>query len=440
MTFFERISEAAANAAHHSGSSRASHGNRVSVRRTARRRTIGAASLIVGMVAAAGAATTFGVAAPTGPGTGPWQGDDGVIRQGEQIFASWSAYFLGPDGISRRTCGHMTRPGAVTAESALDSPADCTFTFTNPAADYDPSLGVFRVPVVVHVIRNSSGTQGNVPMSRVLSQIEILNEDFRALPGTPGAGGTDVGIEFFLATEDPSGNPTDGVTYSNNTQWYNDGGAYWNTLAWDTNRYLNIYTNTAGGDLGYVPDLPQGGIAGQNSDRVVVLWEAFGRNAPIGAPFNQGRTATHEVGHYFGLEHTFFNGCGSLAACNSTGDLICDTNRQSFPTTGCGGSSCGSLNPFDNFMDYSDDTCMERFTPEQARRMRCSLVHYRPQLSEIETECAADVDGSGAVDFGDIVSVLSAFGPCPGCTADVDASGSVDFTDLVTVLSAWGPC
>ena len=83
--------------------------------------------------------------------------------------------------------------------------------------------------------------------------------------------------------------------------WYNDGGGYYFTLAWDTNRYLNIYTNTAGGALGYVPNLPQSGIAGDPADRVVINWLSFGRGSAGGQPYNWCRTCTHEVGHYLGL-------------------------------------------------------------------------------------------------------------------------------------------
>jgi len=217
-------------------------------------------------------------------------------------------------------------------------------------------------------------------ISQVESGIRILNEDFLAMSDTNGANGTDCQIEFYLAETDPSGNPTNGITYSNNTNWYNDGGSYYNSLAWDTNRYLNIYTNTASGALGYVPWLPQEGSVGSSADRVVVLWESFGDNAPIGAPFNKGRTLTHEVGHYLGLHHTFNGGCGG-GNCASSGDLICDTAPQSEPTYGCNGSSCSGTAPDDNYMDYSDDLCMEQFTPNQSRRMRCTIVHYRPDIA-----------------------------------------------------------
>jgi hypothetical protein len=315
----------------------------------------------------------------------------------------------------------------------LDSPTDCSYTRTNPDAAYDPGVGVFRIPVVVHVIQRTDGT-GFIPDARVRSQIDILNEDFRALAGTLGAPGTDTGIEFYLATVDPDGNPTDGITNSTNNTWYNDSGRYWETLAWDTNRYLNIYTNSADGYLGYVPDLPQGGIAGDDADRVVVLHEAFGRDAPL-RPFDLGRTATHEVGHYLGLYHTFDGGCGSTSTCNTSGDLICDTNRQDQPTWGCpsSASSCGGPAPFDNYMDYSDDRCMDRFTPIQARRMRCSMEFYRPNLYSTGSAGCSPADLAeplGELNVFDFLEFQNHFGTADPA-ADIDGDGELTLFDFL---------
>jgi len=262
------------------------------------------------------------------------------------------------------------------------SPGDCDYSSTNPAGQYAPTF-VYRVPVVFHVIQSTSGT-GFLSAARVQSQIDILNEDFRAQAGTPGAGGFDSMIEFYLATTDPQGNPSTGITYTTNNTWFNDRqtSSYTAALAWDTNRYMNVYTNSGGGALGYVPNLPQAGIVGQASDRVVIAWDTVGRNAPA-APFNQGRTLTHEAGHYLGLFHTFDGGCGSASACYTSGDLICDTNPESQPRYGCPSSptSCGTPDPYRNYMDYTNDTCMTGFTSEQARRMRCTLQFWRPQLA-----------------------------------------------------------
>ena len=268
--------------------------------------------------------------------------------------------------------------------AGLLPPSDCSANSTNPTGAYSPAnLDEIVIPVVFHVIRDNNGS-GNVPNSRVISQVEIFNEDFGALAGTPGAPGVDTKIRFALATTDPQGQASTGILRYDNSTWFNDGGSYWNSIAWDPDVYLNIYTlgapSGSSNILGYVPFFPQNGPVGSASDRVVLLNGTVGRNAPL-APYNQGRTGTHEVGHYLGLYHTFQNGCGG-SNCYASGDRICDTNAESQPEYNCpnNSSSCGSTDPVRNYMNYSTDTCMNNFTEEQARRMRCTLEFYRPDL------------------------------------------------------------
>jgi pregnancy-associated plasma protein-A len=304
-----------------------------------------------------------------------------VISVAGQSFTSWQAYTSSP--LFRRLglrCGTPSTGSVV----ELFPASDCTLSSTTIRPEYEPAgHTLYRIPVVVHILMSTSG-QGAISDAMVDSQIDVLNEDFQALAGTLGEDGNDARIEFFLATHDPAGNPTTGITRSTNNTWFADSGNYYDTLNWDADQYLNIYTNQASGALGYVPGLPQGGLVGLNHDRVVVLWSAFGRNAPIGPPFHLGRTATHEVGHYLGLNHTFNGGCSSPSACYTTGDLICDTNPEGGPVFGCPGASnsCGLPDPYHNYMDYSDDDCYEEFTPEQNNRMRCTLANWRIDLHE----------------------------------------------------------
>ena len=254
------------------------------------------------------------------------------------------------------------------------STSDCNSSNTTAAAQYEPNGGThYVIPVVVHVLQRKNNA-GAVSDSLINSQIDVLNEDFQALAGSLGAPGTDVNISFVLA----------GVTRSKNNSWYNDSGTYYNSLAWDTTKYLNIYTNLAGGNLGYAYVPSSGGVVGNSWDRVVIYWRAFGRNAPIGPPYNQGRTLTHEVGHYLGLYHTFDGGCASASGCANNGDLICDTNPESGPmgSGSCSRTTCSSSDPVDNYMDYSDDICMDRFTPIQANRMRCTIENFRVDLPQ----------------------------------------------------------
>ena len=304
-----------------------------------------------------------------------------------------------------------------------ESPSDCSYNSTSILSQYDPTF-VYEIPVVFHIIQHGNGN-GNISNAQVQSQIDVLNEDFGAIGGSNGAGGYNTMIQFKLAEFDPSGNPTNGITRTTNNTWYNDGGSYWNSLAWDTNRYLNIYSNSASGALGYVPSLPQGGgLVGTNSDRVVLLWSSVGKNAPL-FPYHQGRTGTHEVGHYLGLFHTFDFGCGTSSApgCNTSGDRVCDTNSESGPVFGCPGSSnsCGSSDPYNNYMDYSDDLCMTGFTPNQSNRMRCTLENWRPNLA---SACAVLADEQFR-NSGSNPSVYSANAPVNGATLSLAVDLSV---------------
>lgn len=365
----------------------------------------------------------------------PWQNNDGTVVWQNQTYRDWAEFRAKVDPKFWR-CGSSFPEDAADAAGGdggvAASTADCANNLTNPLPEYDPSAGDICIPVVVHVIRNTAGTLGNLSTARVINQINRLNSDYA---GAGIAGAVNTRIKFYLATVDPAGNPTNGIKYYNNDTWYNDGGNYWTTIAWNPQKYLNIYTNTAGGNLGYVPALPSSGtIVGTTADRVVVYWEAFGDN-PAYAPYNLGRSAVHEVGHYLGLYHTFQNGCGTTS-CYTTGDRICDTNREQSAHFGCAPqSTCNDgADPIDNFMDYSDDPCMVRFTAEQAKRMRCTLKTWRILLP---TPCAVvgDVNGDGFVNGNDLAILLGNWGGSGA--GDVTGNGLVNGDDLAIVLSAW---
>jgi len=297
---------------------------------------------------------------------------DGTIfaadRNGTYFFSGYQDYFR-----SSFFADHGMRCGTdrIPLPLALGSPSDCNSSNTNPAAQYDPNGGVdYIIPVVFHILRRTNGT-ADVSDALLATQIDVLNEDFGAFGG--GAPGVNTRIQFVMA----------GVTRSNNDTWYNDGGSYYNTLAWDTNNYLNIYTNNAGGNLGYAFVPSGGGVVGNNFDRVVLLWSTVGRPGPYGSPYDLGRTGTHEVGHYLGLYHTFQGGCSSPTGCHNNGDLICDTNPESSPNfSPCTRTTCSSPDPTHNYLDYSDDLCMNQFTTEQAFRMRCTLENFRVDLAD----------------------------------------------------------
>lgn len=227
------------------------------------------------------------------------------------------------------------------------------------------------IPTVVHVVYRTSSE--NISMSQIQSQIEVLNLDFQRLNSDtnniwPQAGNPR--IEFCLASVDPQGNATDGVTRTQTTRTSfnsndkvkksNSGGQD----PWPTDFYLNIWVcNLGGGLLGYA-QFPGGPAA---TDGVVIDYEAFGTTGTADAPFDMGRSTTHEVGHYLNLHHIWgdYSGCGS-------DDGVSDTPAASGPHYGCqiGASSCGSTDMVQNYMDYSDDACMNLFTTNQNSRMR----------------------------------------------------------------------
>jgi hypothetical protein len=230
---------------------------------------------------------------------------------------------------------------------------------------------VVRIPVVVHVLYRTSTE--NISDAQIQSQITVLNKDFRRTNTdrtTQWSQAADSEIEFCLATRDPNGNATTGITRTATTvtsfstndamKYSNQGGK----SAWPTDKYLNIWVcNLGGGILGYA-QFPGGGYYA--TDGVVIGHNYFGTTGTATAPFNKGRTATHEVGHWLNLRHIWGDGpCG-------TDDFVSDTPESDAANYGCatGHVSCGSVDMVQNYMDYSDDACMNLFTLGQKNRMQ----------------------------------------------------------------------
>ncbi len=228
---------------------------------------------------------------------------------------------------------------------------------------------IVTIPVVVHVVWKANIE--NISDAQIMSQLDVLNDDFRATNSDatndwPQA--ADSEIEFCLATVDPDGNPTSGIqrrktnkrSFGTNdaVKSYSSGGLD----AWPADDYLNIWVcNISGGILGYA-QFPGGPDA---TDGVVNDYAYFGTIGTATAPFDLGRTATHEVGHWLNLRHIWGDG-----GC-SVDDFVDDTPLSDGANYGCatGHISCGSLDMVENYMDYSDDACMNLFTSGQSDRM-----------------------------------------------------------------------
>lgn len=279
---------------------------------------------------------------------------------------------------------------------------------------------VVTIPVVFHVLY-ANGTQ-NISDAQIMSQLQILNDDFRRLNNDADntwSQAADSEVEFCLATNDPQGSPTDGILRvstsvssfgtSDNVKFSNSGGSD----AWPAGSYLNFWVcNVGGGILGYA-QFPGGSAS---TDGVVCDYRYVGNVGTATAPFDMGRTATHEVGHWLNLYHIWGDG-----NCNQD-DQVADTPNSDAANFGCatGHQSCSSTDMVQNYMDYSDDACMNLFTSGQKSRMQALVAPggFRASLATSDGCAPACTTGCGCTDS-------------TACNYDSDATeddGSCDFS------------
>jgi hypothetical protein len=283
---------------------------------------------------------------------------------GPSLQTSWLCNSATYSSFSSLT--KLASPGLTVGRGGqLREPADDQTLDTGQSTRaYDPNFAV-TVPVWVHVV-SPDGTIGWVSQALIDDQIAVLDNTFGG-----GEGGVDTGFDFTLA----------GVTRTVNADWYfaNPGGkerAMKRALHVPGDNVLNMYLTTAGDYLGwaYLPKIVTQG----NSflDGVVIDWESLrGASDKYRDRYDQGETATHEVGHWLNMEHTFYRGC------NGRGDYVDDTPYEATPTSGCpeGKDTCPApgTDPIHNYMDYSYDQCYTEFTAGQAARMQDAWLTFR---------------------------------------------------------------
>jgi len=321
---------------------------------------------------------------------------------------------------------------------------------------------IITIPVVVHVIYKNSSQ--NISDAQIFSQIDILNEDFRmnnsdasSVPSAFAGAAADCEIEFCLAVRDPNGNVTTGITRTYTTtssfsgytsmKYSSTGGQD----AWNTSDYLNIWVcNLASGLLGFAT-FPGGN---SSTDGVVCDYAYFGNTGTATSPYDLGRTATHEVGHWLNLYHIWGDSyCGN--------DYVSDTPKHEESNYGCPSyphaSSCSGTGSsgemFMNYMDYTNDACMFMFSTGQKNRMRatlngsrssllsslgCQVVYPPIILSSTTTNLSCSLANDGSINLSAIggVSPLSYIWSNGSTTQDISNLSSGYYN--VTVTDAVG--
>jgi hypothetical protein len=300
-----------------------------------------------------------------------------------------AAVALSLSAFAQRNCGvlqheqflQQKNPKRAQERAAYESAVQNWITKNNNAGRTAQSTqSTIQIPLVVHMVYSSASD--SVGDAQIFSQIQILNDDYTRnnadKVNTPASFTTAASapmVQYCWATRDPLGNPTSGIERrkSTTTSWttddkvkaYSTGGLD----AWDPSKYFNIWVCPLGsGLLGY-GEFPTGTLS--NTYGFVAVNTGFGNTGMAAAPYNLGRTATHEIGHCFNLIHIW----GDEAACTGT-DQCNDTPNQADKNFGCPAyphtDACQTSAPgvmTMNYMDYTDDACMNMFTADQSTRM-----------------------------------------------------------------------
>ena len=265
---------------------------------------------------------------------------------------------------------------------------------------------IISIPVVFHVLYNNASQ--NISDAQIMSQLQVLNEDFSRLnadaSNTPNAFkpfAADVRIKFCIARADALGRPTTGIIrkYTTNVSYNIDdamkSSAAGGDNAWDGNSYLNIWVcNLSGHNLGYAtqPGDPA------DKDGVVIQFDALGKIGNLQPNFNKGRTATHEIAHWLGLKHIWGDSdCGNDGIYDTPQQSNYNNNCPSFPhMSSCSPNSNGDM--FMNFMDYTNDACMNLFTTGQKNKIRSLFALNGPRNSFLNSSaCDSVTESAGSV-------------------------------------------
>ena len=300
-------------------------------------------------------------------------------------FVLFSLWFFQLNEMFGQECTimHTKQPYVMGLKKAVDVDLDEVDTVT--------------LPIVFHVVHTGVGQENNVSDEQLLSQLDVLNEEF-----------LDSKIQFCLAVRDPEGNPTSGITrtdYSWNQDYLINGvsngqgdGADQEDMkeyagCWNPDEYINYYVvseiNGNDGNNG-VQGFAYLGPTNDCRDGVVCLYNVTGTVGTLKPGRELGFTGVHEVGHHLSLYHTFSNSSDCIETnCDTQGDQVCDTPPTQ-ANTGCDNPVCPDALT-ENFMDYTVESCKESFTVGQSEKMHEQLQTLRTELAD-NLSCIPPVD------------------------------------------------
>jgi hypothetical protein len=261
------------------------------------------------------------------------------------------------------------------------------------------SNSMIVIPVVVHVIWRTAVE--NISDEQIRSQIDALNADFSRknadfakVPAVFATRAADAGIRFVLATVDPQGRPINGIIrkQTNAQLWINDDrikkSSTGGSDAWESRQYLNIWVANLSSSLIGFSTFPG---APADKDGIVIRYNAFGTKGTLSPPYDQGRTLTHEIGHWLGLQHLWGDSpCGDDGVDDTPKQRAGNRGTPQFPriNTGCDNGPHGDM--FMNFMDFSDDRSLLMFTKGQTDRMRAQFRPGAPRHSLLNSKGAGE--------------------------------------------------
>lgn len=316
-----------------------------------------------------------------------------------------------PCGTEKLADLNRQKKAAFSSDIKSNKPDYRIFSSKRLTETLDENNVLLQIPVVVHVVHNDLSFSPNpnqsshISVEQVISQIKVLNEDFRKRINTNGFNnnpiGADIGIEFCLASTDPNGLSSIGINYIYNDRkaWkvanLEDDAELKALSYWPSDKYLNIWVTNleikngfgyshypfGSGLQDFDPDVDYGA----ELDGIVIDYRVFGTTGAAVYPYNLGRTTTHEVGHWLGLRHIWGDdNCGDDFVSDTPTDQSPNKDLDCSDSSFCNGSHVQDMT--NNYLDYSPDRCMNIFTNGQKERMIKSLFNSPRRKALFESQ------------------------------------------------------